>query len=180
MAQFKAFAPGVEVSGLAVLSVVEWLGVFRDTALEILAENGIHDPKPGQWYSQQSWLDSFKTIAGSVGEASLFHIGEKIPETADWPPGIDSIEKALASIDVAYHLNHRGGEIGSYEFQKIGDRSGKMVCCNPYPCGFDRGIVEAVATKFEPKGSLFVNVKHDDSQPCRQKGADCCTYLVYW
>lgn len=180
MAQFKAFDSNVEVSGNAVLSVVEWLGAFQETAINILAENGIHDPKPNQWYSQQSWLDAFKNIAELVGEASLYHIGEHIPESADWPSGIDSIEQALDSIDVAYHLNHRGGEIGHYQYRKTGDRSGKMVCNNPYPCDFDRGIIEAIATKFKPKDSPFVNVEHDDSQPCRQKGADSCTYLISW
>jgi len=180
VAQFKAFDSGVDVSGQAVLSVVEWLGAFKEAGLNILAGNGIHDPKPGQWYSQQSWLDAFKTIAELVGEASLFYIGEKIPESADWPQGIDSIEQALASIDVAYHLNHRGGEIGHYTFQKTGDRSGKMVCNNPYPCHFDRGIVEAIGTMFKPEDSSFVNVVHDDSQPCRRKEADSCTYLISW
>ena len=180
MAQYKAFDSGVEVSGDAVLSVVEWLGAFRETALDILAEYGIHDPKHGQWYSQQSWLDAFKAIANMVGEASLFYVGENIPEKANWPSGINSIEKALASIDVAYHMNHRGGEIGNYKFQKTGDRSGKMVCNNPYPCEFDRGIIEAVATKYKPKRSSFVKVEHDDLQPCRQEGADSCTYLISW
>ena len=41
MAQFKAFDSNVEVSGNAVLSVVEWLGTFQETAINILAENDI-------------------------------------------------------------------------------------------------------------------------------------------
>jgi len=85
----------------------------------------------------------------------------------------------LASIDVAYHMNHRGGEIGPYDFEKTGDRSGKMICPNPYPCDFDMGIIAAVANKFAPEGT-FVTVKQDDSQPCRNEGADSCTYLISW
>jgi hypothetical protein len=194
MAQFKAFAPGVEVSGEAVLAVVEGMGAFKKTSLDTLAGHGIHDPERGHWYPQQSWLNAFQAIAERVGPATLFAIGKKIPENALWPPEIDTVEKALASIDVAYHMNHRisgvalfnpqTGQmregIGHYGFEKTGDRKARMVCPNPYPCDFDRGIIEAVARKFKPKDSLFVTVEHDDSQPCRKKGADSCTYLVSW
>ncbi len=76
MAQFEAFAPGVEVNGQTVLSVVEGMGTMRTMALQILARNGIPDPKPGQWYSQQAWLDAFKAIAESVSPATLFQIGK--------------------------------------------------------------------------------------------------------
>ena len=180
MAQFKAFASGVEVNGETVLSVVDGMGTFKASALRILAEHNIPNPQPGKWCPQQAWLDAFKEIAGKMGDTTLLAIGRKIPENAKWPPEIDALEKALASIDVAYHMNHRGGEIGYYQFEKTGDKSGKMICNNPYPCDFDRGIVDAVARKFKPQDVALVNVKHDDSQPCRKKGADSCTYLITW
>lgn len=85
-----------------------------------------------------------------------------------FPPEINTIEKGLAAIDIAYHMNHRGGEIGHYKFQSTGNNSGKMVCDNPYPCEFDRGIIEAMAQKFKPKDSIMAFVEHDESQPCRR------------
>jgi hypothetical protein len=178
--QFVAFSPRVEVNGETVLSIVSGLGVFKSRALEILSSSGIPDPQPGQWFSQQSWLDAFKRIAEKLGSSTLFQIGKAIPANAQWPPSIDSIEKALASIDVAYHMNHRGGEIGHYTFTSTGEESGKMVCNNPYPCDFDRGIIAAVAEKFKLQGSIMVKVKHDESAPCRNKGGDSCTYLIEW
>ena len=65
-------------------------------------------------------------------------------------------------------MSHRGGDVGSYDFQSTGPRSAKMVCRNPYPCELDRGIIEAMATRFKPDDSLGVSVRHDDSAPCRQ------------
>ncbi len=180
MAQFKAFAPGVSVNGETVLSVVAGMGGFKAQALKILAKNGIEDPQPGKWYSQQAWLDSFKDISESIGAKILFEIGKKIPENAQWPPEIDSIEKALPSIDLAYRMNHKDGEIGHYNFKHKDEKSGIMVCHNPYPCEFDRGILISVARKFKPASSPFVTVKHDDTAPCRTKGADSCTYLIAW
>lgn len=181
MAEFKAYAQRVQVNGETVLSVVDGLGVFKEQALTILKENGISDPQPGMWYSQQAWLDSFKYIAQSMGGSSLYTIGEKIPANAKFPPDIDSLGKALMAIDVAYHMNHRGGEIGHYTMKRTGDRSVIMVCDNPYPCDFDRGLISAFTRRFKPKGfSHFSTVSHDDSKPCRKKGANSCTYTIIW
>ena len=180
MAQFRAFSPSVEVNGETVLAVVKGLGAFKERAMKLLAENGIPDIKPGGWYNQQSWLNVFKVVAEKLGPATLYMIGKEIPESANFPPGIDSIEKGLSLIDIAYHMNHRGGEIGEYKFVKIGDKKAKMICANPYPCDFDRGLIEAVARKFKTKEILSVNIKHDDTQPCRKKGHDSCSYNIDW
>jgi hypothetical protein len=179
MAQFKAYSPSVQVNGQTVLSVVQGMGAFKERALKVLADNGIPNPQVNQWYPQQSWLNAFKTLSETVGPTTLKLIGQSIPANADWPPQVNSIETALPSIDVAYHMNHKGGEIGHYSFTQTGPKSGKMVCDNPYPCEFDRGIVEAVAKKFAPP-SAFVTVVHDDSQPCRKKGENACTYQITW
>lgn len=180
MAQFKAFSDKVEVNGETVLSVVNGVGVFKKQAMDILDKNGIHDPKPGQWFSQQAWLDSFKEIAVKIGPKSLFAIGKAIPANAQFPPDINTIEKALAAIDMAYHMNHRNGEIGHYNLAKVEGRTAKMVCNNPYPCEFDKGIIEAMAQKFKPADSIMAIVEHDDSEACRKNGADTCTYLISW
>lgn len=209
MAQFQAFNPTVEVNGetvssfisgmrniavapksssLATLfSVISCMGGYKTQALKILDEHGIHNPKPGKWYLQQAWLDAFKTIAATVGDEVLFEIGKKIPDCARWPLtkvsrflDLDTMEKALQSIDIAYHNNHRGGEIGNYKYIKISNRSAKMYCNNPYPCAFDRGIILAVARKFKTEDILHVSVVHDDTQHCRKKGGDSCTYLINW
>jgi hypothetical protein len=174
MAVFKSFSPKVEVNGETVLSIVAGMGSFKDQALKILEEKGIANPKPGQWYSQQSFLDAFQTISQKLGPATLFNIGKSIPENAQFPPGIDSIEKSLSSIDVAYHMNHRGGEIGSYKFESTGEKSGKMTCNTPYPAGFEKGIVEATAKKFKPAGTLVV-VKENPAS-----SADVCVFDITW
>jgi hypothetical protein len=181
MAQFKAIDPNVEVNGETVHAVIDGMGAFKQAALKILAEHGITDLKPGTWHKQQAWLDAFKAIADNVGTSTLFSIGLKIPENAKFPPDIDSLGKALSALDVAYHMNHRNGEIGHILLKRTGERSVAMLCDNPYPCDFDRGLLTAFCNRFLPKGSLSkAKVTHDDSKPCRKKGADSCTYLVSW
>jgi hypothetical protein len=180
MAQFKAFAAKVEVNGGTVHAVVDGMGAFKTKALAILKENGIADLRAESWYSQQAWLNAFKAIAESIGPKTLYAIGQKIPENAKFPPGLDTIEKALSSLDAAYRANHRGGDIGSYRAQATGPKSATLVCRNPYPCEFDHGLIHAVAQRFKPAGSLAVKVTHDAAAPCRKQGADACTYLVTW
>ena len=179
MAQFKAFSPNVTVRGQAILAVLDAMGTYKTTGMQILEKNGISNLHPDQFYSQQAWLNVLKQIYEQIGPNTLFSIGKKIPEYAAFPPDIDSLEKALASIDMAYKMNHKGGLIGNYKYQKTGDKMATLVCDNPYPCDFDRGLILAMATKFRPLGSRVV-VEHNDSQPCRKKGGQSCTYVVRW
>jgi hypothetical protein len=180
MAEFVAVSPNVEVNGETVYAIVDGMGAFQSIAWQILAENGIVDPQPGAWYPQQRWLGAFKKISEALGPSTLFNIGLKIPKNAIFPSEIVTIEDALRAIDVAYHMNHRGGEIGDYRYQENGLKSAKMICRNPYPCAFDRGIITAVAKRFKPHNAPMVSVSHDDSAPCREGGAESCTYLVTW
>jgi hypothetical protein len=179
MKTFVASSPKVEVNGETIYSIIDGMGVFKTTAIKILSENGIADPKPGQWYSQQSWLNAFKNISEKVGESTLYNIGQKIPENAKFPPEINDIHKALSAIDVAYHMNHRNGEIGEYKYEKTGERSAKITCTNPYPDEFDKGLVFQMGRKFAPSGAA-VAVKYDETKPTRAKGSDSTTYLVAW
>ncbi|MHA2233665.1 MAG: hypothetical protein ACXAB4_14380 [Candidatus Hodarchaeales archaeon] len=195
MAQFKAFEEGIEVNGTTIMAVVEGMGAFRSMAKVFLSQAGLPAkivPDTEHWYNQQKWLDAFWLIAEKVGGNTLYMIGTKIPENAVFPPEIDNIEKALAAIDVAYHMNHRNAKgqvlfdpttgkmqegIGHYRFQKKpGENKAILVCNNPYPCDFDRGIVTAMAQRFS-HGAL---VQHVDGAPCRKNGTNSCTYEVIW
>lgn len=191
--QFKAMHSEVEVNGETVASVLAGMGAAKALAARFLTKNGLGDPRPGQWYPQQKWLDAFKDIAESVGPNTLFKIGQSIPQSARFPPEIQTIEHALAAIDVAYHMNHRLGGvplfdgktramregIGHYTFTATAPTRGRVVCQNPYPCDFDRGIIEAMATRFKAPGAS-VSLSHDEHAGCRKNGGDACTYLLAW
>jgi len=194
MAQFKAFLPGIEVNGATILSIVKGMGAFTKTAYDVLEEVGLDNIRDdaNEWYSQELWLDAFKIIAEKTGDKTLYSIGLKIPESAEFPPDIDTVEKALASIDIAYHMNHRkaGGEvlfnpetgkmlegIGHYTFTPGEGKSGIMVCENPYPDEFDRGILYSITKKF---ADAFAKVDVDADKPTRGKGADSTVMHVQW
>lgn len=179
MAQFEAFAPNVEVGGRSIRLVLDTMGLFERMSKNIFAKHGIVEIADEGWYSQQAYLDVYRELYEKVGAKTMKLIGKQVPNKVLWPPNIRTIVEALASIDVAYHMNNRGGEIGYYRFESTGERAGRMVCYNPYPCPFDEGLIEATAAKFAPAGAR-VRVKHDETQPCRLKGADSCAYLISW
>src|SRR5579862_9093683 len=103
MAQFRPFSESVLVNGQTVLAVVKGMGAFARTGLEILALHGIQKPDPMGWYPQQAWLDAFQEIAKTIGSNTLNQIGITIPRIAKLSPGIATVEKAMASNDVASH-----------------------------------------------------------------------------
>lgn len=179
MKTFQASSPKVEVNGETIYSVIDGMGAFKSSAVQILKKNGIVDPQPGQWYSQQAWLNSFKEIAEKIGNNTLFNIGLKIPENAKFPLEIDNIHKALSSIDVAYHMNHREGSIGNYKYEKTGENSCLIVCDNPYPDEFDKGIITAMCRKFISNKFLII-IEIDASKETRTKGGNSTTFIVNW
>lgn len=191
MTQFKAYQEGVYVNGQTILSVANGMGKFKDMGLDILSDNDLSDLSRDKWYPKQAWLNAFKDIAEEIGEATLFNIGKAIPESADFPPEIDTIEKGLQSIDVAYHSNHskdgknpmfnpatgeKQSGIGNYIFESTGSNSAVIVGNTPYPCDFDRGIITAIAHKFKPTAE----VKLDPGKPGKKDGEKQSTYLISW
>lgn len=183
MAEYEAFDPDAEVHGRTILNVIDGgLARFSEDhqlrAREALAANGVEDPEADEWYPQQAWLDTFEAIAEDLEPHLLDRVGEQIPEVADWPSGISTVEAGLEAIDEAYRRNHRGGEIGSYRFEPVDERTGTVTCRNPYPCPFDRGLIRAVARQYAPVEAFVFVEERDDS--CRRNGAEACTYTVYW
>jgi hypothetical protein len=195
--QFKAFERGVEVSGDCIGAILDGFRQYPTVAMKYLSKYGLikKDAKSSDvdrtaWYSLDGWLAAYQGIADEVGVNSLYNIGKQIPKNAVFPPHVTDVHTAIQSINVAYHMNHRkdgvvmfdpqSGSmlqgIGNYGYEQKGERTIVCVCENPYPCDFDRGLVTAMATRFEN----FARTTHDEKAPCRKKGADTCTYVVTW
>ncbi|MBD3195300.1 MAG: hypothetical protein GF317_09610 [Candidatus Lokiarchaeota archaeon] len=176
----KVFEIGsnVKVIGQTIMSIVDAMGAFKARAYEYLEENGIKDIKDDGWYSAQGFLNVLKKNYERTGDSSLKVIGMKVPEKAVLPPQIDDIVGVLNLLDKTYQMNHQGGNIGNYSFTKTGDRTGTMVCDNPYPCAFDQALIESFMNKFRERGAL-PSVKHAEGD-CRMEGANSCTYNIKW
>lgn len=182
MGRYQAIDQGVEINGRTILATIDGVRRFSEDhhrrVRAVLEANGIENPRRDGWYPQQAWLDAFAELARDLEPHLLDRIGEQIPEAADWPADVSGVEEGLQSIDEAYHRNHRGGEIGCYRLEEAVDRVATVVCENPYPCPFDRGIIRAVARQYAPIES-FVFVE-EVGEVCRRDGGSRCTYRVHW
>jgi hypothetical protein len=182
---------GVEVRGEVLLGTLEAMGPYKRRALSLLSRRAaIQEPKVGEWYPLHALIYAFDEIFEAGGSTALRKIGAAVSDSAKWPAGIDSLEKAIGLIDVAYHMNHRrdGKELidshGNIIEGGIGhdvlsmyeaERRAVYVCESFYHCDFDFGMAERLGRKFKP-----ITVQHDDTQPCRRLGGDTCTYLIHW
>lgn len=177
MAEYEPLDSSVEVNGQTVLSVVSaFPDALQSRGERILADNGIENPEAGDWYQQKHWLDAFAELQDTMGDSTLEGIGKQIPKSAEWPPGTDTVAGGVESIDAAYHMNHRNGEIGNYAVEQVGDSRVTVTCDNPYPCAFDIGIIKGVVTEFADE---HARVQEIGSQ-CRENEGDKCLYEVEW
>lgn len=192
--QFKVFEPGIQVNGTSLACVVDGFRKYPSVATKYLTQYGFTKNNlfdKDTWYSLEDWLAACESIANEVGSNSLYGIGKTVPEKAVFPPHVTDIQAALASLDIAYHMNHKkNGEmmfspetgqmlegIGHYKIEAIPGENRLLVFCEtPYPCEFDRGVITALANRFEP----LARTAHDSEAPCRKNGADSCTFVVMW
>lgn len=180
MAEFRAFEPQVEVLGDVVLSLVRAMGAFRGLGEEILERHGLGTPLGHLWYPQQAWLDAFSTISQEVGPTTLIQIGRQVPRQAQFRPGLHHVADVLLELDTAYQRAHRGGNAGFYKYEPRGLRSGRIVCHTPYPCEFEQGLVDALATRFAPQDAI-IDLRHEgDGTACKKLGHDACSLHLMW
>ncbi len=197
--QFVPFEEDIEISGQSVRAVMDGFNTFAVLGSAYLLDEGIGRPNPRGlaevdphgWYSQRSWLLCLQQIGKQLGDGLLMQIGAALPRCALFPEGIPDLIAALRSVDVAYHMNHRKNGRPLYE-----PESGRMVegighyacepvphqrkilcqCETPHPCAFDRGLLTAMAQRYESNARLV----HDYSGICRSSLGERCTYVITW
>lgn len=190
---------GIENSGIGVKVILAGFRGFSLLASQYIAEEnlgrtdalGMPQIDPDGWYPVENFRRALRKIAGDVGEQAVRLVGQEIPKNAVFPPHINSIETALASLDAAMHLGHRKHGrpmfdmetgrmeegIGHLAYEKTPGRNEiVMRCDSPYLCAMDLGLVMAMAQRFQP----HAKVVHDAKSPCKEHGGSHCKYTVTW
>ena len=179
MAPYQCMQASAQVRGEFVIPMIDSAGPFQDIPLKILADNGINEPQPGEWYSYQAYLNSLKAIAAKMGPATMFLIGKWMVEDSKWPADMDSMDRLFEALDQTYRAYHRG-ESNSYKTAKVDEKNIRVTSQSPYPEDVERGLIETLVRKYKPKNVLTARVKVDPSQPSKSKGSNSSSYLVSW
>jgi hypothetical protein len=173
----------VETHGATLANLVAGLGPM--VANRFFDEEGI---EVADWVPLQKILALLARVGEELGDDALFKIGQSVPATGQFAEGTHTVIRALGSIDVAYHRNHRKDGVEMFTNGRLVDGIGYYICIGEgprccildsaslYPCAFDLGLVTALARKHAPKAE----VEHLDSARCRRRGCAACTYLVVW
>lgn len=182
MKQFQANFPKIEVSGRSILSTFEAMEHGKEFREEVLDRHFLTKIKPEGWYPIQTWLNVFNEFYEQLGEHTIYLIGRAIPRTAKFPPQIQTLKDALSSLDIAYHDNHRGGEIGHYNLISFDpdNRRAVMECLTPYPCSLEKGILMELLINFKPRDSFKYDVSLDSNKQNKKDGGESSTYVVTW
>jgi len=178
MAEFVVFDPKAEVSGASILVYIAAMG---EAVIPIMERHlGTTEFKPDLWFPLQANLDVFREISQPSYNAvfDLVKIGINGARIAEVPPEVNSIPSVLQSLDVAYHLFHRNGEIGYYRTEIKDQNQIDLICRNPYPCDVDYGLIYGFVQRFCPEGMTFT-VRHAEGE-CRKNGGETCIYHVEW
>ncbi len=165
---------GATVSGGNILSMLAAMGPFRRSGEQILATRGITNVQADAWYVLSDYVAALKQIEAKIGPNTLFRVGQEIPNHIKLPPGIDTFDKVIGSFGPAFSMNHRGAGAGGITFELTGPETGTITSGTPYPCDFDRGVIQGFFRKLV-KGTL--NYSHDATS-CKKKGANTCVHNV--
>ncbi|MFC7141028.1 hypothetical protein ACFQMA_14480 [Halosimplex aquaticum] len=169
----------MDVAGEFVAAVVEGVEKFsadaREPAQRAFRDRDLATARPGEWYPLSSYVHAVEAVHGLVGDHAVHALGQRIARAVAFPEGVESVPDALDALDDVCRDRHRGGDVGGYAFRQIGDEDGRIECHTPYPCAFDRGVVEGTAVAH---ADGFVCVCEVGA--CRAEGADRCTYDVSW
>lgn len=162
---FVASSPEVEVDGRTMLAVQNGMLVGA-VARELFESCGLVDVQPAGWFNQQRWLDVYRKIHEHLGADTMYSIGRRIPYNAEFPEEqMNDVPSALASIDVAYHMAHRSGEIGHYKYVEVGLDHYEIHCDNPYSNEFDLGIITSLVERFRGRFQWDVRMKVEAANP---------------
>ena len=165
---------GATVSGGNILSMLAAMGAFRRSGEQILGTHGITNVTAEGWYVLGDYVAALKDIETKVGPKTLLRVGQEIPNHIKLPPGLDSFDKVIASFGPAFSMNHRGAGAGGITFKVTGPGTGTITSGTPYPCDFDRGVIQGFFRKLV-KGTL--NYSHDPST-CKKDGRETCVHNV--
>lgn len=187
---------GIEVSGRAIIALLQAFGQFKPLASKYLREEGVGQEgadglvhiEATAWYPMEGQLRALARFNQEMGDSVVQQIGAAIPKHVEWPPGIKDARTLATALDLGYHMSYRkdGQVMGDPEVGRIIEGIGHYLSRSrpdgaieievdaPYPCAFDKGLLLG---SLRTLGLVGV-VRHEDNHPCRKRGGRSCIYVI--
>ncbi len=165
----EAGIKSIKVSSL-VVGIFEDLNYFHYITNNIFKNHNIFLEDKKEWLKLNDWLDVQNEVKEIFGSAMLYYIGKKTFHNAKWSKDIDSLPKALKSIDCAYHNTHTKGNIGNYLYKNDGDSTFYIHAKTPYQQEFNLGLLRGLCDVFiskHQKSTITINKRLKSDKRCR-------------
>lgn len=172
--------PETEVIGGTMLSIINNLQAKQ--IQPYLDKHGIGEIDPEKWYPAQRWLDVMNDLMESPEVSNAFvAIGMQVAERVRMPPELENapLPVVLDHWDDVYKMQHRGGNVGGIEIEKISDTHYKSYHRILYPDDMTYGVAYGWAKRFLPEGTQFI-VKYDDEELTMAEGGDATVIHIIW
>lgn len=179
MSKYTSFDPNAEIIGQNLMAFINC--VQHESIAPILDKHNLANIEAENWYPLQAWLDVLSDIS-EQGSAmfDFVSIGMAISESAVLPPEVDQLpfEVFILGLNDAYQMQHRNGDVGSIEVEKVEDRHVKITVQVPYPDDLEYGAAYGFARRF--LGGTHFTVKYDKDQTPREKGGEDTVIHIEW
>lgn len=150
-------------------SLGEWVEslpeAIRPKAELLLRETGLEPGLREGWHPLEPILEWLDRLLAEFGEEPVRLLGRRYLQQTRLPPRLESFERALQTLEITFHLNHRGGDVGVCLFRFRGPRQGELSIQSPYPCPFVVGLLEALGERFLPEGTPPLRIQRRDLPP---------------
>lgn len=143
----------------------------------ILDKYGLLNPSTKAWHAHRDVVQMIHEVASGNNDCDLYATGAIVQACFGLSDVTGGVDMALAAVDDYYQSTHRGPDAGGYQLLKWKCGTISVTCNNPYPCDFDRGMLESLVKRFAPPGTVL-GVAHDHDARCRDLGDHACTYKV--
>lgn len=155
MSRYQASSPEAKIIGQMCLTFSA--AITHEEFSPILKQFGLDQIAGDQWYSQQTILDMFQAVANLPdGSQHLVAIGVKAVEYGGLPPDLNTVEKALLALPVAYQMNHLNIPASEgYEVKIVGPGTAHIKTDLPYPDDLMYGTLWGFVRKLKAPGDHF-------------------------
>ena len=138
-----------QVTGASIINIINGCHPFETKARKILASHNITKIDINEWYDLNKATAAIKEIDKEF-PSMLNEIGKNVPKNSKFPAGIDSFDKALQSLNTAYQMNHRNGDVGNYTVDLDGFGCYRVSCKTKgfYPPNYNLGIIKGLSRRF--------------------------------
>lgn len=169
--------PETEILGQAILAVTASMNfeTYKHLFDAGLKKYNFEMPiDPDTWYPLQMLLDIYKSFYDEPNASSnLVSVGVKVIEASPFPPEVDSIVKAVETLNYIYTVYVRNFVPGTeYEIEVVSDEEIKVTDHTRFPHDLVYGYMFAIGKRFAPAGKhIIVTREYLDTENPNADGA---------